>query len=137
MTQINAYLGFNGNCCEAMTFYKECLGGALTLQTIGESPMGEQAPKEVHQQILHAYLQKGPLLLMGSDMPGTSLVAGNSVTLALMCSTEDEIKTFFGKLSEDGQIKDPLADTFWGAIYGSLVDKFGINWLLNYDKNQN
>lgn len=54
MTQINSYLTFNGNCREAMTFYQECLGGELFMQTIGESPMAEQMPLPMKESILHA-----------------------------------------------------------------------------------
>ena len=81
MTQINSYLTFNGNCREAMTFYQECLGGELFMQTIGESPMAEQMPLPMKESILHATLTKG-------------------------------------------------------ALFGGLTDKFGVLWLLNFDKNQ-
>lgn len=136
MTQINAYLTFDGNCREAMTFYHECLGGELYLQTVGESPMAGQMSAEWQQKILHASITKGSLVLMGSDMNRTSLVRGNSVTLSINCSSEDELNTFFGKLSAGGQIIDPVADMFWGAKFGAFTDKFGINWIVNYDKNQ-
>ncbi|GAB4032966.1 VOC family protein [Spirosoma gilvum] len=135
MTQINPYLNFNGNCREAMTFYKECFGCELNLQTIGESPIADQAADEAKDHILHAGLtKKGALLLMGSDMLGTSLIVGNSVTLSINCSSEDDIRCFFSKLAVGGQIKDPLTDMFWGALFGSLTDKFGLNWILNYNK---
>jgi PhnB protein len=68
MTQINAYLGFNGNCREAMTFYKECLGGELTLQTVAGTPMAEHMPAEAGQTILHSCLTRGGLVLMATDM---------------------------------------------------------------------
>ena len=57
MIQINAYAGFNGNCHEAMTFYKECLGGELTMQVIGESPIAGQFPAAMQDKILHSYDQ--------------------------------------------------------------------------------
>ncbi len=63
MTQINAYITFNGNCSEAMTFYKKCLGGELTMQTVKESPMADQWPAEVQQNILHATLVKNDVML--------------------------------------------------------------------------
>lgn len=64
-------------------------------------------------------------------------VKGNNVSLSLNCSSEEEINTFFSKLSEDGKILDSLKEQFWGAIFGALRDKYGIGWMLNYDKNQN
>jgi len=61
---------------------------------------------------------------------------GNNVALSLNCSSEEEINTFYSKLSEGGKIIDSLKQQFWGAIFGVFDDKFGIRWMLNYDKNQ-
>ncbi len=138
MTQINAYLGFNGDCREAMNFYKECLGGELTLQTVEGSPAEAQCPAAMKHQILHASLVKNGLILMGSDMVGPEgIIKGNTIALSLNCSSEEEINTFFSKLSSGGQIIDPLKMQFWGALFGVFTDKYGIRWMLNYDKNQN
>lgn len=137
MTHINAYINFNGSCREAMTFYKECLGAELDLQTIGGSPIEAQCPAGMKDQIMHATLTKGPLLLMGSDMTGPwKVVKGNDMALSLNCSSEEEINTFFSKLSDGGEILDPLKIQFWGAMFGVITDKFGIRWMLNYDKNK-
>ncbi len=137
MTQVNVYLTFNGNCREAMTFYKECLGGELSLQTIGESPLAEQMPPQMKQGILHSTLVNGGLIIMASDMAGEQGVKrGNSVSLMLNCSSEEEIRTFYSNLSAGGKATHPLEETFWGALFGDLVDKFGNPWLLHYDKNQ-
>jgi PhnB protein len=135
MTQINAYLNFNGNCREAMNFYKECLGGELALQTVGGSPIEAQCPAAMKNQVLHASLINDALLLMGSDMTGPEgFIKGNTMALSLNCSTEEEINTFFSNLSRDGKIIHPLRVEFWGAIFGVFTDKFGIRWMLNYDK---
>jgi PhnB protein len=135
MIQINSYLTFNGNCREAMMFYKECLGGNLFLQTIGESPMAEKMPETMKDFILHSTLIKDSLLLMGSDMvPDAGLKKGNSVSLSLHCNTEEEIKRFYKKLSAGGRKDHPLENTFWGALFGDLTDKYGNHWLLNYTK---
>lgn len=137
MTQINSYLTFNGNCREAMTFYKECLGGELTLQTVGESPMSEKMPPQMKECILHSALTKDSLVMMGSDMVSEQgLIKGNAVSLMLNCSSEEEIKNTYKKLSSGGQATHPLENTFWGAMFGDLTDKFGNHWLLHYDKNQ-
>ncbi|HSU49587.1 MAG TPA: VOC family protein [Segetibacter sp.] len=138
MTQINAYVGFNGKCREAMTFYKECLGGDLTLQTIESSPIAAQCAPTMQHQILHSTLTKdGVLLLMGSDMVSPAgYIPGNTVALSLNCSSEDEINTVYSKLSQEGKIIDPLKVQFWGAMFGVLIDKYGVNWMLHYDKNQ-
>ena len=133
--QIRSYLTFNGNCREAMTFYRDCLGGELTLQTVGESPLSKNMPKRIKDCILHATLTKEALVLQGSDMvPQTGLVKGNTISLSLDCSSEEEIKNVYAKLSTDGKTNHPLENTFWGALFGDLTDKYGNHWLLNYSK---
>jgi len=137
MAQINAYLHFNGNCREAMAFYKECLGGELTMQAVGESPMAGQMPSEMHKNILHAQLVKDGFVLLASDMMGPEVASkGSTISLLLDCRSEEEIKTLFSNLSSGGEIGHPLKEEFWGATFGDLTDKFGINWLFNFDKNQ-
>lgn len=136
MAQINSYLTFSGNCREAMIFYKECLGGELYLQTVGESPLSEKIPPQMKDYILHATLTNGKLVLQGSDMtPQAGLIKGNNVSLSLNCSSEAEIKNFYAKLSANGKAGHPLEDAFWGAIFGDLTDKYGNHWLLSFDKN--
>ncbi len=133
--QLNSYLTFNGNCREAMLFYKECLGGKLTLQKVGESPMAAQLPAEMKENILHATLVNGKMMLMASDMvdePG--LVRGNAVSLMLSLDSEEETRACYAKLSSGGDATHPLHDTFWGALFGDLTDKFGNQWLLHYDR---
>ncbi len=135
MTQINSYLTFNGNCREAMTFYKECLGGELVLQPVGESPLSEKMPVKMKDCILHATLTRDKLVLMGSDMvPQTGLIKGNSVSLVLQCSTEEETREAYAMLSADGTSDHPLETTFWGALFGDLTDKYGHHWLINCER---
>ena len=137
MTQIISYLTFNGNCREAMTFYRDCLGGELQLQAIGDSPMAKEIPAEMKDCILHGSLTNGGLVLLASDMVGESgLIRGNAVSLMLNCSSEAEIRNCYVKLSVDGRATHLLEETFWGALFGDLTDKFGHHWLLNFDKNQ-
>lgn len=134
MANIVAYLALAGNCREAMNFYKECFGGELSMQTIGESPVASQMPAEEKNKIMHANLTKGDLVILASDMTQGKPVQGNTVSLCLLCTSEEEINTLFSRLSSGGKINDPLADTFWGAKFGTLTDKYGFNWMLNYDK---
>lgn len=99
--------------------------------------MAEQMPPQMKQGILHSTLVNGGLIIMASDMAGEQGVKrGNSVSLMLNCSSEEEIRTFYSKLSAGGKATHPLEETFWGALFGDLVDKFGNPWLLHYDKNQ-
>ena len=138
MASINSYLTFNGNCRQAMTFYKECLGGELTMQTVGESPLSEKMPRKMKKCILHATLKKDGLVLMASDMvDNNGLQKGNNISMILNCSSEKEIRDKYQKLSEGGEQTNPLEHTFWGALFGNLVDKFGNHWLLHYQLNQN
>jgi PhnB protein len=137
MTQINSYLTFSGNCREAMEFYASCLGGELTIQTIGESPLADKMPAQMKNCILHSALTKDALLLLGTDcVPESGLVKGNSVSLALNCSGEEEIRNFYTRLSAGGAATHPLEETFWGALFGDLTDKYGNHWLLNYTRGQ-
>jgi PhnB protein len=137
MTQINAYLTFNGNCREAMTFYRDCLGGVLSLQTVGDSPLADKMPIEMKDCILHSTLTKGVLVLLGSDMVSEQgLTKGNAVSLMLDCSSEQEVRDCYEKLVAGGKDTHPLEVSFWGALFGDLTDKYGNQWLLHYDSNQ-
>lgn len=135
MKRINSYLTFNGNCRAAMSFYRSCLGGDLTVQTIGESPMADRLPEAMKECVLHSTLTNDALVLLGSDIaPSSGLIRGNAVSLSLVCETEDEIRECYYKLSAGGRTDHPLEETFWGGLFGGLTDQFGNLWLLNYDK---
>lgn len=94
-------------------FLSLLFGGELTFQTVGESPLSKKIPKQMKDFILHATLTRETLLLQGSDMvPQTGLVKGNAVSLSLDCSSEEEIKMVYTKLSAEGKADHPLEDTF-------------------------
>jgi PhnB protein len=121
-----------------MSFYRDCLGGELTLQAIKDTPLGAQCKEGTENDIMHSTLQKDGLLLMASDMIGPEgLHQGNNMSLCVNCSSEEEIRTFFQNLSSGGTVIDPLKQQFWGALFGVLTDKFGIRWLFNYDPKGN
>ncbi|MEZ0367959.1 MAG: VOC family protein [Candidatus Sericytochromatia bacterium] len=135
MVQLNPYLSFKGNCREAMSFYKECFGGELSIMTFGDSPVADQMPADKRDHVMHSDLKaKDGLVLMASDASPEELQKGNTVTLALICSSEDEIRTLFSHLSTDGEVGQPLETAFWGGIFGTLTDKFGVKWMFNYEK---
>ncbi|ARS41113.1 VOC family protein [Sphingobacteriaceae bacterium GW460-11-11-14-LB5] len=137
MASINSYLTFNGNCREAMTFYQNCLGGELTLETIGESAIVDKMPNNMRLSIIHAVLAKDDLVIMATDMvEERGLIKGNSISMMLNCNSEEEAHSFYHKLSAGGKASHPLQETFWGALFGDLTDRFGNNWLINYDKNR-
>src|SRR5262245_43734691 len=110
MAQINPYLAFGGNCREAMTFYQSCFGGDLDLRTFKGSPMESQVPPEASEQIMHARLTNGTLVLMASDGLREAPAKGNTITMSVNCTSDNEITTFFNKLSEGGTVTLPLGD---------------------------
>ena len=135
MKDITPYLTFNGTCRQAMTFYKDILGGDLELMDFASSPM--DVPDEAKNYIMHAILTSNGVTLMASDtMPNQPVTNGNSVSLSINCQSTDEIDHLFNSLSNGGQITMPLEDTFWGARFGMLTDKFGTCWMFNYDYPQ-
>lgn len=136
MARISSYLTFNGNCREAMAFYQDCLGGELLFETIGDSPLAGKLPPEMKPLILHATLTKGDLVIMASDIANDKgLVKGNSVSMMLDCDSAEEVYQFYYKLATGGEATHPIQDSFWGALSGDLVDPFGNQWLLHFDKN--
>ena len=96
---LTPYLTFTGNCREAMTFYKECLGGELTLLVVGESPVADQMPPHYKDQILHSSLKTNDLEIMASDMQPEKNIEGNAVHMCLTCKTEEETRNLYDQLS--------------------------------------
>ncbi|MBA3900161.1 MAG: VOC family protein [Bacteroidetes bacterium] len=133
MKSMNVYLFFNGNCEEAMNFYKKCLGGDLTLMRYKEGPM--ETTEESKEKIMHAELRMDGIHLMASDGEvGKKLLVGQNVNLSINFDTKGEQEEVFNMLADGGNITMKLEDVFWGAKFGSLTDKFGVNWMFNYDK---
>ena len=134
MTQLNPYIHFNGNCREAMTFYKDALGGELTLMTVGESPMASQLPADSHEKVMHASLKSGGFTLLASDMSGPGgFKKGSELSLTIVGSSKEETESFFSKLSAGGKVTHALKEEFFG-LYGDLTDMYGISWMFNYEK---
>ncbi|CAN5518814.1 VOC family protein [soil metagenome] len=133
MATLNPYLTFNGNCREAMNFYKDVLGGELDLMKAGDTPAASQMPEKYHDQILHSTLKTEHFEIMATDMVSGGFNEGDTVQLCLICKSEEEIYLLFDKLSAGGKVKQPLSEMFFGLI-GNLTDKFGKNWLLELNK---
>jgi PhnB protein len=135
MKRIDSYLTFNGNCREAMNFYRDCLGGDLEMQTVGESPLGKMMPGYMKNYILHSSLTMNSMVLLASDMaPSTGIRRGNAISLSLVCENEIEIRECYERLAEGGTREYPLEETFWGALFGGVTDRFENQWLLNYSR---
>ncbi|HCX83579.1 MAG TPA: hypothetical protein DHV14_00235 [Micrococcales bacterium] len=130
-TNINPYLHFRGQAREAMTFYADLLGGELTSSTLGEFGMGgEDADKLMHAQIT----VDGRAVLMGADTPSfMAQPEGTSVDVSLFGGPEDAeaMREQWNRLAEGATIQQPLEKAPWGDEYGSLVDRFGVTWMLN------
>jgi len=135
MEPIIPYLNFNGNAAEALAFYKKAFKGEVEFQqTFGDSPMGNEVPADDKNKVMHASFRAGDLQFMVSDcMPGQSVTSGSNTSLSLNFKSVADIDKTFEALSEGAQITMPLQDTFWGAKFGMLTDKFGINWMFNHD----
>lgn len=133
MEAIVPYLNFNGNAAEALAFYGKALGGAVIFQqTYGESPM--DAGEKFRDKIMHATFKAGDLTIMASDANDKfTATAGTNVSLSLNFPDLDSINNTFEAMSEGSNITMPLQDTFWGARFGMLTDKFGIHWMFNHD----
>lgn len=125
----NAYLFFDGNCREAMEFYRQIFGGDLVVQTFGEAD--HNCPDAMKDSVMHARLSGGDILLMASDNPGSESLGTGKIHLALGGSNEQKIRKLFDGLSAGGTIGHPLKKESWGDIYGDLKDKYGVQWMVN------
>ena len=136
MTYTAPYLSFGGKCREAMEFYKQCIGGDLDLLPVAGSPAEQHCPPSMKDSIMHSMLKKDGFVLMATDMTSPEgLVKGNNMSISVMCSSEEEINTYFNALSEGGKVIDPLKVQFWGGIFGVLDDKYGFRWMFNFSKD--
>jgi len=134
MTQAIAYLGFDGNCADAMRFYEQALGGKLEVLMSGaDSPMAEQMPKEFRHRIMHARLAlPGGGLLYAGDTPGNVPYEGiKGVSITVDYATVAEAERVFDALAAGGRVTMPMQEAFWAKRFGMLVDRFGTPWIVN------
>ena len=140
MATANIYLTFDGECEAAFTFQQSVLGGVIPMwNRFGEMPPQEGMPplsEEHKNRIMHVTLPiSKETVLMGSDsMPGIhKITKGNNFAISLNAQSRAEAEKVLNGLSEGGNVTMPLQDTFWGAYFGMWEDKFGIQWMVNYD----
>ncbi|MDP3462720.1 MAG: VOC family protein [Bacteroidales bacterium] len=142
MATTNTYLTFNGNCEEAFNFYKSVFGGEFSyLGRFGEMPESDeyQVPESDKDKIMHVGLPIGTSNLMGSDTGAAwaaSFVQGNNFSISVTADSKPEADKLFKDLAAGGQITMPLDNTFWGDYFGMLTDKFGINWMISFNEQQ-
>ncbi len=138
MAEVHVYLNFDGTTESAFKFYKSVFGGEFhMLQRYKESPgMPPMSPAD-GEKLIHVDLPiTKNLVLHGSDSVdgmGPKLVVGNNVSLMLQAASKEEADRYFKLLSAGGKIGMPLADAFWGDYYGAFTDKFGVEWMIDYE----
>ena len=134
MKSIVPYLTFDGNGREAMELYAKVFEAQLDVADASQMP---DCPEANKNKMLHARLHSGTVELMASDnFSDRPTSMGNNVWVSVDCSTAAEQERFFSMLSDSGEIRMPLQDTFWGARFGMLTDRFGVHWMFNLDKSQ-
>ncbi len=136
--KIDPYLTFDGQCEAAFKFYAQCLGGILeALLTYGETPAGADVPADHRSKIVHARLAVGDQVLMGSDShPGCPYESIRGISVSLNLDRTTEAERIFNALADQGTVQMPLQQTFWAARFGMLVDRFGVPWMINCEKDQ-
>ncbi len=141
MAKLNPYLNFPGNTEEAFLFYKSVFGGDfITLQRFGDTPEAGNVPPQDRDKIMHVSLPVGTVnTLMATDAlesMGHKLIGENSIHISVEAESKEEAVQIFSGLSDGGKITMPLQETFWGAYFGMLKDKFGIHWMINHTLNR-
>jgi PhnB protein len=140
MATINPYLNFNGKTEEAFNLYKKIFGGEfITLQRIKDTPMAKDFPANEQNKVMHVSLPIGKNILMASDIlesMGHRLTNGNNYSISVNASSEKEARSIFNQLAEGGTITMPMKVEFWGALFGMVNDKFGIQWMVSFDEKQ-
>jgi PhnB protein len=130
--QINPYLHFNGQCEEAFNFYAQCLGGKIDFMlTYAGTPVEQHVPAEWQSKILHATLAVGDQILQGADGPPETYKEPQGFSVSLNLKDPAQAERIFHTLAENGKVQMPLQKTFWAALFGMLVDQFGIPWMIN------
>jgi PhnB protein len=137
--KIHTYLNFENKTEDAFRFYEKVLGGTLTeIHRFGSMPAhgGFELTPEQKNRVMHVGLALSDgQMLMGSDMlegMGPTRVEGNNFSISVHPDSRDEADRIFNGLAEGGTITMPMADQFWGDYFGSLKDRFGVNWMVNY-----
>lgn len=143
MAAVNTYLIFNGNCEDAFLFYKSVFGGEFAyIGKFGEMPPSEDPncppPSEDEaNRIMHVSLPiSKETILMGSDSTSQSgdVLFGTNFSVSINTDSKEEADKLFNGLSANGTIIMAMEKTFWGAYFGMFTDKFGVNWMVNFDE---
>ena len=142
MALINPHINFNGNAEEAFTFYKSVFGGDFSKIIRFKDLSGSGFPvsdNEAHK-IMHIALPIGKNRLMGNDVPesmGRVDEQENRSKISISAESREEADTLFNGLSAGGQIDGPIGDSPWGTYFGCFRDKYGIEWMVEFDAKDN
>ncbi|MGE7842766.1 VOC family protein [Lysinibacillus sp. NPDC093712] len=135
---VEVYLIFNGNCREAVSFYEQVFNtDKAEIMTFGESPSDPSypLPEEAKNLVMHTRLSiMGSTVMFSDTFPGSPFTIGNNVTLAVVSDNEAQLREAFEGLKEGGKVTMELQETFWSKCYGSLTDKFGIEWQISHEE---
>jgi len=135
--QLNPYLFFDGQCEAAFKFYEQCLGGKIVAMfSHAGTPAEEQVPANWRDKIMHARMLVGDEALMGSDAPPEHYEQTKGFSVSLSIDDPAEAEHVFNALAEKGTVKMPFQRTFWAVGFGMLVDRFGIPWMINCEKDK-
>lgn len=131
--KLNSYISFNGNAKEAIEFYKSVFGGEVYMDTFSSFADKMPVSDGDENKVMHAYLKgDNGIELMASDTPsGMPFQSGAQISLTLNGDDEAKLREYWDKLVEGGSVTLPLEKAPWGDTFGLLVDKFGINWMID------
>jgi PhnB protein len=134
-SRLNPYISFTDNARQAMEFYRDVFGGALTVNTFGEYGAADSPDAN---KVMHAMLETNSgFTLMGADTPaGMEHRPGTNIAVSLSGDDAEELHGYWEKLSHGGTVSVPLDKQVWGDEFGQCVDKFGISWLVNIGQPQ-
>ncbi|ALS00418.1 glyoxalase [Enterococcus silesiacus] len=134
---LEVYLNFKNEAATAIAFYETVFevknDGIMTFADAPEDPE-HPTPEAWKDLIINASMTIEGVPVMFSDVPdgmGLTFIEGNNVSLVISTEDEAKIDRIFNRLAEEGKVTMPLGETFWSKKYGMVVDKFGINWMLN------
>lgn len=130
---LNPYLYFNGNAREALHFYKDIFDGTIgMISTFENAPPPSPIAEDWKDKIMHASLTFDGCEIMFSDVPHKDKFhPGENVHLSVFIEDTERVQSTFQAMSEGGEVTMPLADQFWGHSFGSLKDKFGVQWMFS------
>lgn len=138
MAQINPHINFNGNAEEAFLFYKSVFGGEFTKIIRFKDLSGPDFPVAKHEEnkIMHIVLPIGNTMLMANDVPeimGKTNEQENRSKIVITAESKEEADKLFNGLSVGGQIEFPMSDSPWNSYFGCFRDKYGIEWVVEFD----